>query len=503
MKNNLVQQIAAGNTGEAIDSVESVLKRLQEQYYSWAILKAQYEKLKSEQIKGTITPEDFILETNKINSRVLENHKMLDDLIRQEFEESEQFDLSVNGFRERLQGQLMDRYQLLEVLGEADSVIFYKAKNWNSDQLVTIKALTSQNLTHESKAFAEFDQVRYLKHRNIRAIIDDARSRKFPKYVILEYIEGTDLQAIVESTGSRPGFETKYILQRICDAIYYLHKRLIFNCDMRPSRIMIDIEGEPILTLATGFKTKSDSNYFEILSDFQFMSPERLSAKHGVLANDVSSNQFSLGVLAYFLVTGQDLFSGSSLTDVIEQRQKFTADPEFRAQKFKNLRGSKDLGEIIMKLLSPDKKLRYPSIKSLIDALNSCMLASKAHNEMARQSYLRCTARTPNIISTFTDRVLEKMPVNQKNLILDNTTRNDLERSLRNCIGLVIETNVDDSYRDGIKQIKGFNLLTRNDFTTIFGIFYGLLEEYDYMWSSEIQEAWEITLGETIIDLAQ
>ncbi|TNE65974.1 MAG: hypothetical protein EP344_02745 [Bacteroidetes bacterium] len=501
MKGQIIEQIAQGNTEEAIETVEGVLETLKDEYYKWVALKSRFGKLKSDSIKGTVAQEDMTLETNKIQALVMEYYKDLDNTIREHFQESEQFSLNHEGFRDRLQSRLMEKYQLQELLGLGDSTVYYKAKQWKSDRLVTIKAWISQNFTHEAAAFSESERIRYFKHRNIRTVIDDAGAHEVPKYVILEYIDGSDLRAIVEKTGPRPVYESKRLLHKICDALYYLHKRKNFSSDLRPNRIMIDEEGEPIMTLVTGFKTRIDANYSEILSDFQYMSPERLSAKNGILEDDVRSNQFSLGVLAYFLVTGEHLFSGESLTEVINQRQRFSADPEYRQAKFDQLRGPEDFTGIIVKLLSLEKKKRYANIKAVIDALDSCKVPSRSHYEVTRESYQRCIALNPDFIGRFLDTLTEKLPVAKERLDPTKIDRKRLEIMLHNSINLMIETNVDDSYMDKIRQIKGHKGLNRAHYTSFFGIFLEHVAECDYMWSNEIKKSWDLTLEESIDDL--
>ena len=503
MKNKIIDQLTQGNTEEAIDEVEALLGALKDEYFKWAALKARYNKLKGENIKGIVSQAEFSVETNKINALVMEHFRDLEVLIGDYFSQSEKFSLSPEGFKDRLQNKLMEQYQLLETIGGDDSTIFYKAQQWMGDRVVAIKALISQNLTHDSNAFTEVDKVKYLKHRNIRTIVDDARSKEYPKYVILEYIDGTDLRSIIENTGPRTVFETKRILKKICDALYYLHKRKNFTSDLRPSRVMMDEEGEPILTLFTGFKARGDSNYFEILSDFQYMSPERLNAKHGILEDNIQSNQFALGVLAYFLVTGQHLFFGDSLTDVIEQRQQFLTDSKFRENKFEQLRGPDEFKSIIKQLLNPTRKERFKNIKAVIKALDNCKVLSKAHYEIARESYQRCTALNPAFISQFLDRLMEALPVAKTRIGSEKVNRKRLEIMLHNSINIMIETNVDDSYMDRIRNIKGHKGLTKEDYTGFFELFKALVKENDYMWSTEIEKAWTLTLQESVDDLTQ
>lgn len=503
MKNKIINLVAKGEVNEAINQVEHFLEELKDEYFEWIALKSRYSELTKNNSKGVITQAEYTLGLNKINSLILNYNKRLDSIVNKSFEEKTSFAISQEGYIERLQNQISSQYTIVEKLGEGASTIVFKAKELLGNKFVTIKALKNQNLIQDSLAFDEINKVKNFKHRNIRTILDASNFKEYPKYIILEYIDGTDIQEIVEKSGARTLHETKKILLKISDALYYLHKRKIFSSDLRASRIMIDEEGEPILSPFSVFKTRTELSYLQIISDFRYMSPERLVSKNNILSGSPKSNQFSLGVLAYYLLTGEPLFSGDSLLSIIEDRKKFNTNKEYRAKKLKKLRSSNELTDFVIRLLSQKKEDRYDNVKKVIDTINKIKINTNLHCEIANESYQRSIAYAPDFIGLFYKELFEKLPIAKQRILEANIDIKRLKIMLHNSINLMIETNVDDSYIEKIKKIKGHKGLKIEDYQVFFDVFISLIKESDYLWSDTIQEAWNQTISEAIMDLSK
>lgn len=501
MKNKIIELIADNDLKNAFRQIEDLLNGFENERYKWVQLKSQWNSIEEEKAKGIIEGPEYKFKLRQVRDEMVENLRRLNGILSDQYLENDDYNLSVDGFEKRLQESVIDRYELLEPVDKGPAIIFFKARQRFDDRYVTIKALTSQNLTQDSHAFEEINSIKYLKHRNIRTVLDDSNSKEYPKYVILEYIDGFDLETIIEQTGPRTIIETKNILVKICDALYYLHKRKNFHTDLRPSRIMIDEEGEPILTLITEFRSRNESNYLEILSEFQYMSPERLRSEDGELEGDSRSNQFSLGILAHYLITGNQLFSGKSLISFVEQRQKFHNDEIYRALKLSKLKGPDEFTAIIKRLMSPDKEDRFSSIKKVLDALNAITIFSKDYYEIARESYQRCTAYTPKFTSNFFDQLLPRLPKAEKIIHEGPIDRKSLELMLHSSINLMIETHTDDSYMNKIKEVADRQNLTKEDYIVFFEVFLEQVAQCDYLWSEEIENAWKLTLDEALDDL--
>ena len=114
MRNKIIELLAKGDAEEAINEVEDVLESLKDEYFKWVALKTRFNKLKSENIKGIVSQSEFTLEGNKINALIMEHFKSLDAIVQEYFTDAEKFSLSPEGFKERLQNQLIEQYKLLE-----------------------------------------------------------------------------------------------------------------------------------------------------------------------------------------------------------------------------------------------------------------------------------------------------------------------------------------------------------------------------------------------------
>ena len=490
MKERLIQLIRSGETKEAFEEGMAFLDKMKEHYYKWTTLQSKYNEKLNDNLKGVVSSKEHNTDLNRINFELLDLIIKIDKDWRQ-IDRSETTRVQNDLLKEKLQNQLLDQYEILDPISEGTSTVLYKAKELFGNDYVAIRALKSESLYNVSQAFDEVTQLKKLNHRNIVSVLGNSNLTASPKYVVLEYIDGIDIASIIEDYGPRPIMETKRILLKICNALYYLHKRKLFNADLRASRIIIDKEGEPIISPFIVFRTNSQSSYDQILSNLRYMSYQRLNSI-GYKNPTPSSNQFSIGVLAYLLSVGEPLFPENSLVDLIEARIAFENDSEYRRAKLEKLTGPIEFIAVIKRLLSQNRESRYPYMMEVIHALNNVNLETHFHNRISEESYSRACAFNSELTYELIRRINKEDIEDIEDL---NTT--EFAKRLHNIISLVIETNTRKSYLlRAIQSEELFNLFFthRSEFIQIL---LELISEYDYLWSPKIEIAWRQTLRET------
>lgn len=486
MKKKILDLIKDGKISESLNVGEEILSTMKNYYYSWMLLQSRFHDKSEANNKGILSEEKYTLEVNRLNADLLELILKIEESIKSNFHEQEGEVLSL---KDKLQNVLIATYEIQDVISEGKSTVTYKAKERFEDDLVAIRVLKNDNLFSGTEAFDEINRVKKLQHRNIITVLGKSPKDTTPKYVMIDYVQGIDVQTLVEESGPRPINETKRILIKICDALYYLHKRKIFNADLRASRILIDGEGEPMISPFIVFRTKSENNYGQIISNLKYMSYQRLNSKD-YKHHTPQSNQFSLGVIAYLLLVGEMLFDSESIIDLIESRSEFEKNEKFRVKKLSKIEAPKSIIEMVKRLLSPNRDSRYSSMLEVISTLKSIEIVLDKHQLVAQESYSRACSFNPKIMHS----LIEKIYLEDE---IDKFDIDSMALKLHNIIGLIIETNAHKSYLTKTMELEIYSNLFFNNFNNFKDILFSLLEEFDYLWDPNIKNCWEQSLNET------
>ncbi len=491
MKEDLIKLIRKGELQKALTKGEEFLKVMNDNYFLWTTLQSRFNDKKNQNTKGILSGEEYTKEFNLLNAQVLELILKIDS----EIQENKNTSGVEETLKEKLQNSLLGSYEVLDMLSDGSLTTTFRAKELFDDDFVAIKTLKIDNHNSNGEVFEEINRVKNFNHRNLVSILGRSAVNASPKHVILEYIDGIPLNKIILENGSRPMGETKRILLKLCEALYYLHKRKVFNADLRASRVFIDKEGEPIFAPFILFRTKTDTNYDQIVSNLKYMSFQRLNSKD-YKHFDPRSNQFSIGVLAYLLITGEPLFEGNSIVDLIEARNLFEKNDAYREEKLSKLDCSDDMKHLVKKLFAINRDDRYPSMFEIITDLRRMESFSNVNNFIAQESYSRACSFNPKItfelIKEINDRDFDSFP---------DLDINSFSKNIHNSISLIIETDSNKSYlMKAFQSIELSTLFLKYD-KPFREVFYALLAESDYLWSEDIQFAWETTLNETFEEI--
>ena len=220
----------------------------------------------------------------------------------------------------------LGRYEILGELGRGAMGAVYRARDPRIDRVVAIKTILSrpddpaEEEQYRKRFFREAQAAGKLSAAGIVNIYDigEDDATKLP-YIVMEFVAGKTLDEYVAAAGGRLSVGRSLdLIQQIALALDAAHAQGILHRDIKPANIMVTEDGQT--KIADFGIAKLRHNDFtmtgQILGTPAYMSPEQLN---GDKALDGRSDLFSLGVIAYWLLTGQKPFAADNPTSLAFQ----------------------------------------------------------------------------------------------------------------------------------------------------------------------------------------
>ncbi len=220
-------------------------------------------------------------------------------------------------------------YEVLGVLGHGGMGVVYKARHLKMNRLVAIKVLPPLQ-PQDSAAVARFEReikaVARLAHPNIVAA-HDADEVDGKHFLVLEYIDGTDLKSLVKSQGPLPVGQAVAFIVQAARGLDYAHAQGIVHRDVKPANLMVDQSGT-VKVLDLGLaradaRTGAQADLTEtgmLLGTVDYLAPEQAAGARDV---DGRADIYSLGCSLYYLLTGRQLYDGDTVIEkVLAHRER-------------------------------------------------------------------------------------------------------------------------------------------------------------------------------------
>lgn len=255
----------------------------------------------------------------------------------------------------------LGRYEIVAELGRGAMGAVFRARDPRIDRTVAIKTIAvpagaAKDFEHyRQRFFREAQAAGRLSHPGIVTIYDVGEDEAaHTPFIVMECVEGESLDRLVAAaSGALPRASTLDLVRHIAEALDYAHGQGIVHRDIKPANIMVTAAGQPkiadfgIAKLAQAETTMPG----QVVGTPAYMSPEQLNGK----AVDGRSDLFSLGVIAYWLLTGVKPFDGDTLTEICVQ--VVTKDPAPPSQVTPGI--SQDHDYVLSRALAKDPALRY------------------------------------------------------------------------------------------------------------------------------------------------
>jgi len=312
----------------------------------------------------------------------------------------------------------LDKYELLERLGQGGMGEVWKARDTQLRRYVAIKFLHA-NLQDNPDFITDFMReaqfVASLHHPNIIQIHDfqltDARGSSTTAYMVMDYVEGGTLANYIRETSRKGRFpqatDIVYLFTVISLALDYAHQKGMVHRDIKPANILLDKRatskpmGEPILTdfgIAKLQGGSASTATHSAIGTPLYISPEQASGQ----VADERSDLYSLGIILYETVTGITPFRGDNPIVIMMQHAHEIPTPPTLI----NPKISPALSEVVVRSIAKDPEARFPTASAMTVALAQALQVAvpsslskpKTMNEQPDYNPLQPLLSSPGIV---------------------------------------------------------------------------------------------------------
>ncbi len=267
------------------------------------------------------------------------------------------------------------RYEILEEVGRGSMGVVYRARDPRIGRTVALKTIAFsfplgpgeedeflQRFYHEAQVAGR------LNHPSIVTIYDvGEKGASGDAYIAMEFVTGTNLHELLAGGGRLPLMQVAEVVDKLAQALDYAHENGVVHRDIKPANILLTESGQPkildfgIARLAAGGLTRPG----KFFGTPNYMSPEQVVGSEV----DGRTDQFSLGIILYQLLTGEKPFVGDSVTAI--SYQVVNVDPPPPTKLNPTLRPPFD--RIVRKALAKSASDRYARCQDMTSELRAAV----------------------------------------------------------------------------------------------------------------------------------
>ncbi|HET7248798.1 MAG TPA: protein kinase [Gemmatimonadales bacterium] len=277
-----------------------------------------------------------------------------------------------DALRDALRQATLGDYEILAELGRGGMATVFLAHDIALGRKVAIKVMSPQLFSGEGMAERFKREARtaaQLSHPHIIPIYSVQESGDL-LFFVMKFIEGRPLDSIIREVGALPIPMVRTILTQVGGALGYAHKRGVIHRDIKPANIMLDADGWAIVTdfgIAKVSETQGLTVTGATVGTPSYMSPEQCAAQELTGATD----QYSLGVVAYEMLSGKLPFIAESVMAVMYAHFNQPPRPVVQVRPDCPM----DLAATVMRMLEKDPTQRFPSMEAVTSAVGSVSLS--------------------------------------------------------------------------------------------------------------------------------
>lgn len=256
-------------------------------------------------------------------------------------------------------------YVVESLIGRGGMGVVYKARHRKLNRRVAIKLLVEgkharapmrQRFEREARAMAK------LNHPHIVGVHEVGEYQGQP-YFVMDYIDGLPLKRFILKLPNVTNVVIADICMRMTDAVQYAHEQGIVHRDLKPDNILMNAQGDPVVTDFGLAKDLNSSTLLSLTGDVMgtpaFMSPEQA---RGLISDiDAQSDVYSMGAVLYWLLTRQEPFHGKTMVETLSH-VAYDEPPTIRKY---NPAIESELNAICLKAMEKDKHDRYMTARDM------------------------------------------------------------------------------------------------------------------------------------------
>lgn len=365
------------------------------------------------------------------------------------------------------QPQKIGKYEVREVLGKGAMGMVFKCFDPQISRWVAIKAIVKASLNpadlqqlvirfrHEAQAVGR------LIHPRIVQVYDYGEDDQLA-YIVMELVNGKSLQEHLLNGARYSLPEIAEIIRRLLDGLAYVHSEGIVHRDLKPSNILVNSDGRiKICDFGIAHSESSElTRVGDVLGSLHYMSPEQLVG----MPVDARSDIYSVGVIAYELLTGKKPFLGKSVAVM----QQVVHEPPV-APSIINPELTPQIDQVVLKALAKDGGSRYQTAREFSDAfMEAAGITSQGTKESptGSQPILQPGVAAGNVLANarmITPRVAEQTSAGTGSQVTEpgqapedlfagsEDSQFDLDKSVKKALILAVDD--DERILNGLKSL--------------------------------------------------
>ncbi|AHG89203.1 protein kinase [Gemmatirosa kalamazoonensis] len=272
---------------------------------------------------------------------------------------------------QHLQAVLRGEFVIEREIGRGGMAAVYLARELRLNRRVALKVMSPSLLTGHSmveRFRQEAVTVANLSHANI-VTVHSVRDIDDLHFFVMKFVDGRALDRIVADQRRLPLAVVRSILFQVGSALSYAHRNGVVHRDIKPANILIDKNGDAIVTdfgIAKVAESSAHTQTGVLIGTPTYMSPEQCAG----LPVSAASDQYALGIVAYEMLTGSPPFSGPGLSVLQAHIGRQPAPIEDLAPDC-----PPEVARAVARMLAKDPADRWPTIGQAVAALGGGPLA--------------------------------------------------------------------------------------------------------------------------------
>jgi serine/threonine protein kinase len=273
---------------------------------------------------------------------------------------------------------LQDAYQVTRLIGQGGMGTVYEATQTRLKKRVAIKVM-DRKLAENAEALARFQReiqvTAKLAHPNIIQVSDFGTAPTGEPYLVMEYLDGEDLEQRLARVGRLPLDSAVSIVKQLASALAVTHAESIVHRDLKPANVfLVKVPGHTDFVKVVDFGIskvlKASAAKLTaaamVVGTPEYMAPEQAAGKVDQI--DHRSDQWSLACIAWHMLVGQQPFFGPDVNTIL--RQVMEGEPPPLGPKLAALLPV-EIDSVLRRALSKRQQDRYPTITAFARAFEA------------------------------------------------------------------------------------------------------------------------------------
>ncbi len=300
----------------------------------------------------------------------------------------------------RTSGFRVDRYVLLDMIGQGGMGRVYLATDSRLNRRVALKILSPERVNNP-RAVARFQREArvgaQLQHENLVRIYDFGESSG-RYYLVMEYIEGKTIGTLISEQGPIPPATAVRLVRQVASGLDHAHQKGLIHRDVNPYNILVTRDGiAKLADLGLAINLAEDDRVTRegaTVGTFDYVAPEQARHSHSA---DIRSDIYSLGCTLYHMISGQVPFPSPSLPEKLFAHQAMDPTPLDKLMPGLSPGLAAVVGRMMRK--SPDERYATPFLVAQalepFESESRCVEAGKELAGPIRQPTVEPVPRSP------------------------------------------------------------------------------------------------------------